>query len=111
MSRYIVKLPHAERPYVEWCSIVDAPRTRGITHFELEEHIKEEYGNEGLREMPARMARVEEHGTSGYDGETAENSIEANRAGAGETCLTMEQLVDFYCERQCVGDKPKGTSR
>jgi hypothetical protein len=108
MGTIVVKFPHPERPYVEWSSIVDAPITRGMSVDELRAYVKEQYGNEGLRELPARLRRCEIDGTSSLRRESAEEVILCNRAGQGETRLTMAQIVDYYCERGCSGKKPTG---
>jgi hypothetical protein len=108
MGRCIVKLPHSTRPYLEWSSIVDAPVTRGMSLEELREHIKREYGNEGVYGFPDRMRRVEARGSSLTDGSTARDVVSFNRAGRGETCLTMAQLVEVYCEGRGIGDRPEG---
>jgi hypothetical protein len=106
MGTMILKLPHPERPYLEWSTIVDAPTTRGLSADDLRAYVQEEYGNEGLRELPARLARCELDGTSGRVG--LEEAILCNRAGSGETRLTMAQIVEYYCERGCSGKRPAG---
>ena len=111
MGSFILKTPHPVRPYLEWSTIMDAPITRGMSEEELRDHVKEEYGNEGLSRLPQRMARVREKGVSSYEDESPTEAISLNRAGEKETRLTMDQIVDYYCERQCVGEKPTGAPR
>ena len=93
MGRFIVKLRDR---YFEWSTSVDAPVTYGMTADELREHIRDEYGNQGLRELPERLARVERTGCSAHDGRTAASVIRFNRAGDGETTLTEAQLWAAY---------------
>jgi hypothetical protein len=74
---------------------------------ELREHVKEQYGAEGMRELPERLARVEAKGTSGHDDRSAVDAMWLNRAGAGESVLTYDEIVQMYCKRSgdIVGHK------
>ena len=78
MSKCIIKI---KDKYFEWSTIVDAPVTYGMDKEELEEYIKSEYGNEGLRKLPERLKRIEEKGASWVDFTNLEGTIEFNRAG------------------------------
>lgn len=109
MGRYLIKTTHPLRPYLEWSSIVDAPLTYGMNIATLRRYIKEEYGMDGLRSLDARLERVDLKGTSSFVYKSAEEAVSCNRAGDGETRLTMAQIVDFYCERMGNGGRPKGT--
>lgn len=91
MGKAIVKIKDL---YFEWS--VDAPVTYGMTKQELFDFIKEEYGNEGLKELPARLERVEKTGTSFYYGNTIEELVSNNRAGANEECLSLDDLYKQY---------------
>jgi len=42
------------------------------------------------------LARVEAKGTSSYDDESLEATVWLNRAGPGESCLSVEQLEAYY---------------
>ena len=96
MPRGILSLHRdGETRYVEWSTVVDAPVTYAMTEDELRAHMKEEYGNEGLRELPERMKRVAATGTSFRD-TTADEVTSGNRAGPDETTLTMDELVATY---------------
>lgn len=108
MGNPIVKLPHATRPYIIYSSIVDAPITRGMTLAELKTYIREKYGRDGIRDLDMRLKRVETKGTSSFDDVSARDTVAFNRAGLKETCLSMEQLVEFFCERGCRGRQPRG---
>lgn len=94
--------------YLIWSSISDAPNTYGMTRHELEEHIREEHGRNGLRDLADRMVRVDAKGTSSHDDDSAETTVSGNRAGENETCLTVEQIVEFYVVRKGKGQKPMG---
>jgi hypothetical protein len=96
MGRPIVKL--AENEYVEWSSVVDAPVSWIMTLDELKLHVSREQGNDGLRDLPRRLERVEKFGTSLIDPhyESAEEYVRFNRAGPNESCLTMDELRRRY---------------
>ena len=87
--------------YLDWSSVVDAPVTFGMTLEELKQYIVYEYGQEGLKELPARLERIEANdGTSSYVKTSVSGLIAVNRAGKNETRLTYEQMYDWYCVRQ-----------
>lgn len=99
MGRYIVKL--ADR-YLEWSSIVDAPVSYGMTLDELRAHVKDEQGNDGLRDLPRRLERVDAKGTSAHEDDSADDTIWLNRAGPAETILHREEIIEFYVRRTRV---------
>lgn len=93
MPNLIMKLPNGN--YIEWSTITDAPRTYGMPLGVFERFYREQYGENGMRELPERIARADRKGVScclaGLD-----DYIEANRAGEGETCLTLDEIVEQY---------------
>lgn len=99
MPRFIIKLVDgADAYYMNWSTIVDAPVSRGMTLEELHEDTRVEHGESGLRELPARLERVERQGTSQmHDAETADEAIAFNRAGPRETQLNREEILNVYC--------------
>ena len=101
MPRYIVKLQHGNTPYyLEWSTIVDAPVTYGMSLEEFNEYYKDTYGTDGMHGLPERMARVEEKGTSAINDDSGHETISFNRAGKNETCLSVEQIIEWYCVKQ-----------
>lgn len=82
--------------YFEWSTVVDAPVTYGMTLEELEAYIKDEYGRTGLKELPARMDRVEKYGTSYYPPKTVDELLVLNRAGDNEEGLTADEIYVKY---------------
>lgn len=97
MGRCIIKL---KGYYLIWSSIVDAPITHGMTIDELTEFIRDEYGNEGLRRLPNRLAKVEEYGTSAWPRYSVDALISLNRAGPSGSRLSKKQLYAQYCPAQ-----------
>ena len=95
MGRFIIKLKDL---YFEWSTIVDAPVTYGMTLDELREYIKEEYGNEGLEQLPQRLERVKQHGTSEYLCKSVEDICTVNHAGENEECISLEQIYELYAK-------------
>jgi hypothetical protein len=104
MGRMIIKIKDM---YLEWSTIFDGPATYGMTLDELEEYIKEEYGNEGLRKLPERLRRVEKFGTSRWPRASVEEVVDSNKAGEGEASLTLDEIYRDYCEnRPPRGERP-----
>lgn len=94
MGRFIVKL---DDWYLEWSTVSDAPVTRGMSREDFDAHYRERYGSEGMRELPARMERVDEKGTSSFMYDDAKGTIEYNRAGPNETTATRAEIIERYC--------------
>ena len=92
MGQGIVKL---NGKYMIWSTVVDAPITRLMTREQLEEHVRFEDGERGIRELPERLERADTNGTSFYRG-SAESVVRFNRAGPGESCLTIKELIEKY---------------
>ncbi len=94
MPRYIIKI---REKYFIWSTIVDAPITVGMTKTQLEDYIKDEYGWQGLNELPERLKRVEEKGTSALEiYNSMEETVKCNRAGNKEACLTIDEIYEKY---------------
>lgn len=107
MPRYIVKLPcDGDDYYLEWSSIVDAPVTGGMTLKEFHSYYKEQYGTEGLDRLPERMERVNESGTSDtINRRPVEDWLAYNRAGEGEACISVEEIIELYIRQVRGGEK------
>ena len=93
MSRYIIKI---KDKYFEYSTVVDAPVTYAMTLDEFEEYYKEEYGNQGMKDYPDRMSRVESKGTSSLMDNCMEEVVAANRCGKDFVQLTPEQIYIKY---------------
>lgn len=102
MGQYIVKL---KEHYLIWSEIVDAPLSSGMTLAELKRWIRGSYGSEGMRQLPARLERVERKGTSSLRDESAVSSIWLNRAGPNESTLTIEGIYRHYCLNEPMRDE------
>lgn len=102
MGQFIVKLRDS---YLVWSTIVDAPLTDGGTLDDLREWIGDEYGARGLAELPARLKRVEEKGTSALSEESAVSTIWLNRAGPNESTLTIEGIYRHFCLGEAMRDE------
>jgi hypothetical protein len=93
MPRYIVKLNGL---YAEWSTVVDAPGSSFMPLADFEKYYEWKYGLESLAGLPARMARVEQTGTSSMLDASVESLISGNRAGCDEDELTIDELVQKY---------------
>lgn len=97
MANPLIRIESAGREWwLVWSTVVDAPITYGMTEAELTEWVREEWGKEGLRGLPDRIARARASGTSAHVGDL-DGYIACNRAGEGETRLTLDQIVAMYC--------------
>lgn len=54
------------------------------------------------------MGRVEAKGVSAYVYDSVDELIEGNRAGRDETCLSKEQIIEWYCRRKDDKNLPFG---
>ncbi len=89
MARIIVKL---EKRYFEWSTVVDAPVTEPMTRWEFLAYYRDMYGRAAQKELPDRMKRVQQKGTSALSNTSVLDLISFNRAGPGETCLSIDEL-------------------
>jgi len=92
MTKCLIKI---KDKYFEWSTVSDSPITYGMSKTELRDHIKEEYGNDGIDALPKRLKRISINGTSAI-GETLSETTSVNRAGESETCITIQQIYDRY---------------
>lgn len=101
MPQYVIKLSDRGKDYyLMWSTIVDAPITPGMSLDEFKAWYRDEYGRLSFEyELPERLKRVEERGTSCRD-QTLDEVISCNRAGDNESELTKEQIIEAYIRRR-----------
>jgi hypothetical protein len=111
MPRFICKITDNDQAwYLEWSTVVDAPVTFGMSLENFKEYYKDEYGRQGMEELPQRLERVESKGTSAMLYESLEDLISWNRSGKEGSCLSKQQLIDVYCTRIIPeNERPMGT--
>lgn len=94
MANFIL---HHNGVYQIYTTIADGPcYERGLTLAELEEITRREYGEQGMRNLPARLERAHATGCSALSGETLAECLECNRAGPGESHLSVEEFIKKY---------------
>jgi hypothetical protein len=94
VPHYIVKLTDADGDwYFEYSTIVDAPVTHALSRTEFEAYYLRQYGEQGMRNLPDRLTRVEARGTSAHSDTSAEDTLAVNRAGPDETHLEPPELL------------------
>lgn len=102
MPKYIAKFNEL---YCEWSTVVDAPVSWLMPLDEFKEYYRAQYGENGLRDLPDRLGRVENQGTSAIDGFTPADLFGHNRAGPREGRIrTVERLIALYGP-----DRPRGS--
>ena len=91
--------------FFEWSTIVDAPRTHGMTEDELRDYIKEEEGNQGLRVLDERINKARKNGHSYFvsSDKTAEEFVRFNRAGPEESQLEPWQIYELVWRLRSPG--------
>jgi len=102
MPHYIIKLDTKDGPrYLEWSTVVDAPVTYGMPLDAFTKYWRKEYGAADRNDrLEARLRDVDAKGTDSYSDASVDATIANNRAGAGETRLTKEQIIEYYCLRR-----------
>jgi len=94
MPRYLVKL--ADDAYVEWSTVVDAPVSHVLTQGET---IRwNQRAGCTLNEAMERTARADRNGHSAtwFPPMSAEQLIADNRAGDGESELSLAEILEQY---------------
>jgi hypothetical protein len=93
MGNYIFRL---EDKYLIWSTVVDAPTTTAMTREEFEKFYRAEYGNSSMHDLRLRMARVDTYGTSARGDDCVMSTVACNRAGPGESTLSLRQIIDWW---------------
>lgn len=100
MGRSLIRLTDprdGSQHLFEWSSAVDAPVVSFRDDIHAAAYYRDEYGRRWFAEQWERFwADVEATGTSSGGYSSAESQVLFNRAGEGETCLSLEELIDKY---------------
>ena len=83
------------RYYFDFSSVVDAPTTCALKRREYERHYFRKYGTEGMRDLPARLKRATEKGTSAHGDPDLKATVWLNRAGPKERRISVKKLLDL----------------
>jgi hypothetical protein len=94
--------------YLEYSTVSDCPSSRGMDREQIRDYLLKRMGttNEILIDEFLRCA--DETGTSTL--ESLDSVLFLNRAGLDETCLTIDEIYQYYCLNQRKGEKPLGIS-
>jgi hypothetical protein len=89
---------HKDGAYNIYTTIADGPcYESALTLDQLTEVIRMDLGEQGLRDLPARLDRAHRTGCSSMaDPDTLEECISCNRAGPNETRLSFDEFVAKY---------------
>ena len=68
----------------------------GLTLEQVKSHIKEELGNQGLKNLPDRIKRAQKTGTSEITGISLNVLLLCNRAGKNERKLSTKQFINRF---------------
>lgn len=94
MPHYII---HKDGVYNFYSTVVDCPIfVSGLTLEQLKRYYKEEYGNQGMRELEPRLKRAQEVGTSSRIDRNLRACVRLNRAGENEANLPFNEFVAKY---------------
>jgi hypothetical protein len=90
MPKYIV---HYEGKFFDWSTIVDAPTSYAMTREEYEKEYLLEYGRKGVEQLPERLERAIQNGTSSHRKMSFAELITGNRAGPNESEASIEEIL------------------
>ncbi len=94
MANFIL---HKDGAYNIYTTIADgACYESALTLEQLEEVIRLDHGEQGVRELPDRLERAHRTGCSSVYGQTLEECISCNRAGPNETRLPADVFIEKY---------------
>lgn len=109
MPKFAIRVvdPADSREYfLLWSTIVDAPTTYGMSREEFEEYWREEYGRQGGQNWPSILRACEVKGVAAVYYRDVGEVIAGNRAGPGETELTLEEILEQYCRNRPEEEEP-----
>lgn len=85
-------LLHHEGAYNFYCTVSDGPVFQtAVTRDQLEEYYRREYGERGMRDLPERLKRAHEKGSSGFDDRSLADAVMLN-----EEELSTEEFIQRY---------------
>lgn len=88
---------HHKGAYQIYSTISDAPLyERALTREELEKIIRREQGAAGVRDLPARLKRAHDKGTSNFDSLSLSDELLCDRAGPDETSMSVKKFIAQY---------------
>lgn len=88
---------HKDGAYNLYTTIADgACFESALTLEQLEEVIRFEYGEQGMRELPERLGRAHKTGCSSVHGQTLQECIANNRCGPNEKRMPFAEFVRRY---------------
>lgn len=88
---------HKDGAYNIYSTIMDAPLFESaLSLLQLKEYIKDEFGEDGLRNLYRRLERAHEIGCSAYDASDLEDCLCCNRAGKNEKTLSYKEFIKKY---------------
>lgn len=90
-------LVHHKGVYNFYTTVADgACFESGLTLEQVKSHIKEELGNQGLRNLPFRLKGAQETGTSDIICASLDELLICNKAGKNGRKLTTKQFIDRF---------------
>ena len=94
MAQYIV---HHKGAYNIYGTIADgAYFESALTLNQLKQYIKEEFGEQGLRNLPQRLERAQQKGTSSINANSLEETLLCNRAGKNESHISTKTFIKRF---------------
>ena len=90
MPTWIIK---SRDRYFLWSTVVDAPVSGPLTREELEAHVRDESGREGVERLPERLARADAKGSSDLMGHDLAGVLATYRGGGGRTKRLSEDAL------------------
>lgn len=85
---------HHQGAYNVYCTIADGPIFEwACTLHQIRLFIEKQYGEVALSQLPKRLERAHGKGTSSIWDKSLEDTIDGNRAGPGESMLTLDEFI------------------
>jgi len=94
MSQIII---HHKGAYNIYSTVSDNARfVSALTEEQLKEYIKEESGNQGLRNLPDRIKKAKETGTSSIPATSFDKLLMCNIAGKNGSKLSTKRFIKQF---------------
>lgn len=94
MPSHILKLPNGL--YMEWSTIIDAPKTFAMPLEKFMAWYRNEYGRSGYEGLDRRLERVEKTGLSERSTSDLNSFIAENHAGPDGEEIDLEKIMELY---------------
>lgn len=97
--------------FLDYSTISDSFCCKGLSEEKFLEYCINKYGNSSISTIKDKIEQCYKKGTSGYYDNNVSDTLCINRAGKNESYLTLYEIIEYYCKKQCKSKMPIGLKK